>query len=190
MERVDPAHRRLVAVEGASDRIAVHTLARRLGRDLAAEGVEVVELGGAATIGRFLRAALAGRRGLGVCGLYDEAEEHFFARAIEQAGLGAVHDRGRLEQLGFFACEPDLEAELIAAVGERGVLEVLEEQRASASFRRLQAQPALSRLPQAEQMRRFIAGRSGHKARYAALLSEAVPLDRLPRPLELLLQRM
>ena len=41
---------RLVLVEGESDRIAITCLAERLGRDLAAEGVEVVALGGATNL--------------------------------------------------------------------------------------------------------------------------------------------
>jgi predicted ATP-dependent endonuclease of OLD family len=36
----------VVLVEGASDRRAVETLARRRGRDLQAEGVAVVPMGG------------------------------------------------------------------------------------------------------------------------------------------------
>ena len=38
--------RSVVLVEGASDRVALHTLAECLGRDLDAEGVEVVAMGG------------------------------------------------------------------------------------------------------------------------------------------------
>ena len=45
---------RVVIVEGESDRIALETLARRRGRDLRAEGTEVVAIGGAHAIRRFL----------------------------------------------------------------------------------------------------------------------------------------
>ena len=44
----------VVLVEGVSDRIAIETLAGRLGRDLAADDVTVVPVGGAHAIGRFL----------------------------------------------------------------------------------------------------------------------------------------
>ena len=84
----------ILLVEGASDRVAVETLASRLGRDLAGEGVDVVELGGATNVGKYLVAALGERRGLRIAGLYDEAEERFFARGLERAGLGPVPDRG------------------------------------------------------------------------------------------------
>jgi hypothetical protein len=46
--------RRVVAVEGVSDRSALSTLALRTGRDLDAEGVIVVAMGGATNIGHFL----------------------------------------------------------------------------------------------------------------------------------------
>lgn len=73
--------RTVVLVEGVSDRAAVETLAVRRGRDLTAEGVVVVPLGGATGITRFLR--LLGPDGLGVrpVGLCDAAEQRFFLQA-------------------------------------------------------------------------------------------------------------
>ena len=180
----------ILLVEGASDRVAVETLASRLGRDLAGEGVDVVELGGATNVGRYLVAALGERRGLRIAGLYDEAEERFFARGLERAGLGPVPDRGRLEQLGFFACVTDLEDELIRAVGERRMIEVIEEEGELASFRILQRQPVQRTWSQHRQLRRFISARSGHKSRYARALVDALDLDAIPRPLGLVLSRV
>src|ERR671926_89488 len=46
--------RAVVLVEGISDRVALEALAERRGRDLAAEGVSIVPMGGAQAIGRFL----------------------------------------------------------------------------------------------------------------------------------------
>jgi hypothetical protein len=181
---------RLLLVEGASDRVAVETLAARLGRDLTAEGVRVVELGGATNVGRFLAEELDRRRGLRLAGLYDAPEERFFARALERAGLGPVPDRGRLEQLGFFACEPDLEDELIRAVGERRMLELIDEQGELASFRLLQRQPVQRSWSQHRQLRRFLSARSGHKATYARVLVEAMDLDAVPGPLLRVLSRV
>ena len=43
-----------VLVEGESDRVAIETLAGRLGRDLPAEGVCVIPMGGAMSVGRFV----------------------------------------------------------------------------------------------------------------------------------------
>ncbi len=59
-----------------------------------------------------------------------------------------------------------------------------------ASFRVLQRQPAQRDRSPTEQLRRFIGGRSGHKPRYAVLLTEALPPDRVPPPLERLLTRL
>ena len=57
----------VVLVEGPSDRIALETLAARRGRDLAAESVTVVAIGGAQAIERTLR----GLSGVRLAGLYD-----------------------------------------------------------------------------------------------------------------------
>jgi len=180
----------LVLVEGASDRVALETLAARLGRDLVAEGVEVRELGGATNVAKVLAEQLGARRGLRVAGLYDEPEERFFVRGLELAGLGPVEDRQRLEQLGFFACVCDLEDELIRAVGERRMIEVIEEQGELTSFRLLQRQPVQRSWTQHDQLRRFLSARSGHKLTYARALVEVLDLTAVPRPLELLLSRV
>jgi hypothetical protein len=52
----------VVLVEGMSDQFAVEALAARRGRDLNAQGVFTVPMGGATNIGRFLR--MFGPRGL------------------------------------------------------------------------------------------------------------------------------
>ena len=69
----------VILVEGDSDRIAVETLARRQGRDLAAEGVEVVAIGGAQAIGRAVESFRRRGRRAGGC---DEGEEAVFRRAL------------------------------------------------------------------------------------------------------------
>src|SRR5690348_9905875 len=97
----------VVLVEGISDRAAVEALAERRGRDLAAEGVSVVPIGGAQAIGRFL--VRFGPQGLGLrlAGLCDAGEELEFRRGLERAGLGASLTRARMERLGFYVCEAD-----------------------------------------------------------------------------------
>jgi predicted ATP-dependent endonuclease of OLD family len=59
----------VVLVEGLSDQIALETLAERRGRNLDAEGVRVVPIGGAQAIGRFLDQF--GRHGVRLAGLCD-----------------------------------------------------------------------------------------------------------------------
>ena len=77
-------------------------LAVRRGRDLGAEGVAVVAMGGSKNITAFLERF--GPRGLGVrvAGMCDAAEEGDFLRGLERAGLGSNLSREDMEALGFF----------------------------------------------------------------------------------------
>jgi hypothetical protein len=160
-----------VLVEGTSDRLAVETLARRLGRDLRAEGVGVVPMGGYGNLPR----VLGEYRGVRLAGLYDVGEERHFLRAL---GCG---DRHELERAGFYACARDLEDELTRAVGADGVLRVLAEQGELRAFQTYQKQPAHRDEPLEEQLYGFMWNR---KQRYAVLLVEALGLGCVPRPLE------
>ena len=174
-----------VLVEGTSDQAAVETLAARLGRDLPAEGVEIVVIGGAQAIGASL--ARFGPQGLDVrlAGLCDAPEERHFARALERAGLGTALDRSGMAQLGFFVCDVNLEDELVRAVGPAGVLDLLEAQRELRSFRTYQKQPAHRARPLEDQLVGFMWNR---KLRYARLLVEALEPARIPAPLRGLLE--
>ncbi|MGH3027507.1 MAG: TOPRIM nucleotidyl transferase/hydrolase domain-containing protein [Gaiellaceae bacterium] len=182
--------RTVMLVEGVSDRVAVETLAARRGRDLGAEGVAVVAIRGAGNI----RSALGryGPQGLGVrlVGLCDAGEEDDFRRALEQAGLGSGLDRPGMERLGFFVCVRDLEDELIRALGAAAVEDVVAAQGELRSFRTLQKQPAQRDWTTEAQLRRFLGTHSGRKARYAEALVQALDLERVPRPLELVLARV
>ena len=173
----------VVLVEGASDKHALEALARRRGRDLDAEGVSVVAMGGAQAIGAFLA---LGSRGLGVelAGLCDAAEEGHFRRALERAGFGSNLTRSRMEELGFFVCVADLEDELIRSLGAAAVERVLEVQGDLGPFRTFQKQPAWRERPTEEQLRRFIGTHSGRKIESAALLVDALDLARVPPPLD------
>jgi hypothetical protein len=86
-----------------------------------------------------------------------------------------------------FVCDPDLEGELVRALGIPAVESVIAANGELESFRRLQNQPAQRGRPIEAQLARFFGGRSGNKRRYAALLAAAVPLDRIPGPLAALL---
>jgi hypothetical protein len=176
--------RAVVLVEGVSDRMAVEALAERYGRDLAAEGISVVPLGGAQAIGRFLEQY--GPRGLGVrlAGLCDAGEEDEFRRALERAGLGSNLTRAAMERLGFFVCVADLEEELIRALGADAVEQVAAAQGDLGSFRTLQKQPGWRGRPVEEQLRRFMGSGGRRKIRYARLLVEALDLSQVPRPLD------
>ena len=171
-------------VEGLSDQSALEALAVRRGRNLDAEGVSVVSIGGAQAIGRFLHRF--GPQGLDVklAGLCDAGEEGDFRRGLERAGLGTDLTRGDMERLGFYVCEADLEDELIRALGAAAVEEVVEAQGDLGSFRTLQKQPQWRGRPVEEQLRRYLGSGARRKIRYARLLVEALELARMPRPLE------
>jgi hypothetical protein len=187
---VHSAARAIVLVEGASDRAALLALAARQGRDLDDELVDIVDLGGATNVGRFLEdLASAGRRPR-LAGLYDVAEERYFRRGLERGGHGPVPDRDRLEKLGFFACDPDLEGELIRALGAPATEAVIEAQGELASWRILQRQPAQLTRSVEDQLHRFFGTRSGRKETYARLLVEALDPGHLPEPLEAVLRRV
>lgn len=172
-------------VEGTSDLVAVEALAERRGRDLDAEGVSLVPMGGAQAIGRFLDIFVP--RGVKLAGLCDAAEEREFRRGLERAGLGSGLTRHDMEQLGFYVCVEDLEDELIRALGAAAVEEVVEAQGDLGSFRTLQKQPAWQGRPPEQQLRRFMGSGGSRKIRYARLLVEALEPDQVPRPLDLLL---
>ena len=162
-------------VEGVSDRLAVETVARRRGRDLQAEGVVVVPMGGYGNLPRLL-----GRyRGFRIAGLYDVGEERYFLRAL------GCDDRIGAERAGFYACSRDLEEELTRAVGPDGMLNVLEGHGELRAFRTYQKQPAHRDRPLEEQLHGFMWNR---KQRYAVLLVEALDLERVPRPLDRVLR--
>ena len=164
-----------------SDKVALETLARRRGRDLAVEGISVVPIGGAHAVGRFLD--LYGPRGADVrlAGLCDAGEERELRRALERAGFGLDLGRADLERLGFYVCDADLEDELVRCLGPAAVEEVLAAHGKLGSFRTYQKQPAHRDRPTEEQLRGFL---TNWKIRFAAPLVEALDLRRVPRPLE------
>ena len=149
----------VIIVEGESDRVALETLSRRMGVALPT----IVTVGGASGA----RRAISELPDTSVIGLVDANERAQFERVIERV----------------FVCDPDLEGELIRALGVDAVEAVIAAQGELASFRRLQKQPAQRGRPVEAQLARFFGGRSGNKPRYARLLASAVPLNRMPEPL-------
>lgn len=160
--------RTVVLVEGESDRIAVETLAARRGRDLASEGVSVIAVGGAHALQRVLSTLETER----VAGLYDRAEETAILRALDRAGINAG---------SFYACDPDLEGELVRALGPERMLKIVEERGQLAAFRTYQRQPEKRALALDAQLHGWL---HNWKVRYAAALVEALDLDRVPPPLD------
>lgn len=170
--------RTAVLLEGPSDLAAVEGLAARRGRDLAAEGVCVVPMGGAMSVGRY--AALLGPPGLGLRlrGLCDEGEQRFYDRGLARAGAPPG---------GFFVCVADLEDELIRALGTGRVEEVIEAEGDLRAWQTFLHQPAQQGRPRQRQLRRFLGTKKGRKIRYGSLLVEALDPEQVPAPLDDLL---
>jgi hypothetical protein len=176
--------RAVVLVEGLSDQSALEALARRRGRDLDAEGVSIVPIGGAQAIRASLERFGPNGLNLRLAGLCDAGEEREYKRGLERAGLGSDLARADMEALGFYVCVEDLEDELIRALGVAAVEDVVAANGDLRSFRTLQKQPGWRGRPGAEQLRRFMGSGGSRKIRYGALLVEALDLDRMPRPLD------
>lgn len=179
--------RSVVLVEGISDQIALETVAARQGRDLEAERVVIVPIGGAQAITRFLGRFGPQGEGLPLAGLCDAGEERLFRRGLAAAGVGSPGSRREMEQLGFFVCVDDLEQELIRAAGRSAIETVLESQGDLGSFRTLQHQPAWRGRAFEAQMHRWLRAGARRNLRYARLLTIASPLEHLPRPLQAVL---
>jgi hypothetical protein len=171
--------RTAVLLEGPSDLAALEALAAGRGRDLAAEGVCVVAMGGAMSIGRY--AELLGPPGLGLrlAGLCDEQEQRFYDRGLERAGAPSQD---------FFVCVSDLEDELIRALGTARVEEAVRAEGDLRAWQTFLHQPAQHGRPRQQQLRRFLGTKKGRKIRYGRLLVEALDPGLTPAPLDDLLR--
>ncbi|MFF8837372.1 TOPRIM nucleotidyl transferase/hydrolase domain-containing protein [Streptomyces sp. NPDC015130] len=172
--------RTVVLLEGLSDLAAVDVLAGRRGRDLGAEGVCLLSMGGAMNVGRY--AALLGPPGLGLrlTGLCDERERPYYDRGLERA-------RARASERDVFVCAADLEDELIRALGTAKVEEIVETEGDLRPWQTFLHQPAQQGRPRHQQLRRFLGTKKGRKIRYGTLLVEALDDGQVPAPLEDLL---
>jgi hypothetical protein len=182
--------RAVVLVEGNSDRVALLTLADRRRRDLAAEGIEVVAMDGITNTRAF--ASRYGPHGLDVplAGLYDAGEETKLRKGLAAAGLETALERDGLVRLGFYQCSADLEDELIRALGVAAVEAVIEAAGETRSLQLLAGMPAQRDWTREAVLRRFLGSRSGRKARYAALLVDALKPGQEPEPLASVLARV
>jgi hypothetical protein len=86
-----------------------------------------------------------------------------------------------MERLGFFVCEPDLEGELIRALGPETMLAVIGSQGHLRRFRSFQNQPAQRHKTIEAQLLRWL---GNSKIHYAPLMVEALDLEDVPRPMK------
>lgn len=154
----------VILVEGITDRIALEAAARRLGRNLPAEGVEIVPIGGAQAVRR-VAAAYSGVRLVGMC---DAGEERYFRNALGEA---------------VFVCTADIEDELIRALGPHRVEAVLAAQDDLETFRNFQNQPYWRGRPVDSQLRRWLQASDNRGKRYPPLLIDALDPAEIPPPL-------
>lgn len=169
--RRDPGSCAVVLVEGMSDQAAVQTLAERSGRDLHAEGVFVVPMGGATNVGHFVDLFGPGGFGVRLAGLCDQGEERDFQRGLDGT------------EAPYFVCVADLEDELIRALGTGRVEDLIEAEGESGPFLTFTRQPAHRGEGRDQQLHRFMGTRSGRKIRYGHLLAAALDLTLIPAPL-------
>ncbi|MFH8447777.1 TOPRIM nucleotidyl transferase/hydrolase domain-containing protein [Streptomyces fungicidicus] len=173
--------RTVVLLEGLSDAAAVGALAAGRGRDLPAEGVCVMPMGGAMNVGHFARVLGPPGLDLRLTGLCDERERGFYARGLERAGAGRAE---------FFVCAADLEDELIRALGVTRVEELVRAEGDLRPLRTFLSQPAQRDRTAQQQLRRFLGTKKGRKIHYGRVLVEALRPERVPAPLEDLLARL
>lgn len=168
-----PTAKVIVLVEGVSDLMALDAVAERQGRDLLAEGIVVVPVGGAHAFSKYFQRFAD--RAIEVRALVDDAEEGILRTAMSPSPtLNAATEQG-LEGQGIFVCIEDLEDELIRAVTPLGVESLLYREGDLGSFRSLQNQPAWRGADSTAQLRRFLGAGSRRKLRYARIL--ALELD-------------
>ena len=160
----------VILVEGASDRRALEEVARLRGDDLTGLPITILVMSGITNLARHLLAVPQGTR---VTGLYDVAE-----RAYVRTTLGRL---GRTEP--FFACDRDLEDELIRALGQDRVLDIIEEVGDRRRWDVLRHQPFQRDRARVDVLHRFLGTTSGRKLRYAGLLAAALDPSKVPAPL-------
>lgn len=95
--------------------------------------------------------------------------------------------REELVAVGFFACDPDLEGELIRALGIARMEELLAEHGELDRFRRFQNEPEWRERPTDAQLHRFLGTHSGRKALFAPIMIDALDERRIPVTLRALL---
>jgi hypothetical protein len=152
----------VILVEGITDRLALESVAARLGLDLG--GAEIIPIGGAQAV----RRAAAEYDGEHVVGMCDAGEERFFRRVLGDAA---------------FVCHKDIEDELLRAVGVPRVEELLAAQGELTTFRNFQNQPAWRGRSAAEGLPRWLQSADQRRFRYLPLLVELLKPDEIPAPL-------
>ena len=186
LERATTA-RTVVLVEGISDQIALETMAARRGRDLAAEAVVVIPVGGAHAITRAVERFGPNGQQLQIRGLCDIGEVDVVRGALIAGGVNQRDVDGKaggpLARYGFGVCNRDLEDELIRAAGGDLIEATLQAEGDLGSFATLCKQPAWRDSAFHAQFHRWLRAGARRSQRYAHLLCRALPVGAHPVPL-------
>jgi hypothetical protein len=163
--------RKVVLVEGPSDRLAFFEVCATLGIDLDARGIVLLALDGARWI--TIATQVYGPPGLAVqmLGLVDADHEPTWIRALTDVGLTAA-SRQDLEGHGFFVCDPDLEPVLVDELSVITVENVIDADGATGQLQRLSQQPSYANLSRRDQLIGFV---KKDKTRWAPLLAAELP---------------
>jgi hypothetical protein len=172
----------VILVEGISDLLAIRMLARRSGRDLDGAGATLLSLDGGGGFVHYL--ALFGPNGLDLrlLGLVDADHEQTWSQALTKAGV-PVAARGALNAAGVQVCDPDLEGELVVAIGTHRIAELLADEAQTVRYQTWVAQKGLLQDPLERQQAAWIGRSSASKVFWAPVLAENTPLDNIPAPL-------
>lgn len=181
------AARAIILVEGISDQIAIETLARGHGRDLAAEGVLVFPTGGSCSLRRYLAEFAAAEPRPILAGLFDRDALPLLNRALAAAGLDAPESVTGLAALGFHISTRDLEDELIRAIGPARLAALIEAEGEGGALATLGKQAEWRDRSAGDLLHRFLRSKASRSLRYARLIVEALDEDRIPAPLSAVL---
>jgi ABC-type ATPase involved in cell division len=174
----------VVLVEGFSDFLALQRLAEIAGRNLDGEAVALIALEGETLFKHYLQ--LFGPSGLDLelRGLCDADAEASWISRLAAAG-NPVSDRGSLAASGFFVCDPDLEGELLHALGESQVEQVLDKDGALSAFQTFTGQNTgvANALLQGQFVKK-------DKIRWAPLLASEIAEQAIPEAIRELLESL
>lgn len=183
MSTTQAVPRTVVLFEGRSDSLAFLALARR--RDISSDDLHLVDLDGITNLRKRLTALRDQAHPPRILGLYDAAEGDYVIAVLVDVGILVAGSAP--ESIGFFGCDRDLEDEVITAAGPELVLDTLAARGELARFRMFQGQPAQRERTIDEQLHRFAGTAAGRKARFSADVIDSLPMERMPRPLDALL---
>ena len=178
--------RKVVLVEGYSDRVVLLHLALRCGRNLDGEGVSIVAMDGGSGLGTYLRLYGAAGLKLAVLGLCDEDKEAKWLTELQGAGF-AVADRASMKNVGFVVCQRDLEEEFVLALGVPATEAVITKEGKDSMLSTFRKQATYSALPPDQQLRHFL-----HKdnTQWAVPLVDALDLKNIPVALNAILAKL